>query len=315
MKKVAKILGFAITSLAFFYLIRICLRLNFSIVHLSRSGSLWAAAVFIIIYGAFFALLAWGWFLILRFISAPARGVPFRDVLGIYFRVNILKYLPGNFMEFVGRNYLGYRYGISNGDIALGSVLETVFLILSSLLVAAVFSLSSLNKVWAGWLVGHGLLKITVVAVCIFSAFVVSIIFVRRMSPADRRHFFSAQFIKIIGILLFINSAVIIWLGLLLAMILVFIIGVPVNLLQGIFLIGAMALSWTCGFITPGAPGGLGVREAALFMLLSTVIAPEPLMIALVLHRLIAIFGDGLVFGVGCLMPLKRSGEVAGVAR
>ena len=307
MKIVARIMGALITGLAFFYLIRSCLKLDYHVLQLNDPARACVAlSLFIGAYVFFFILIAWVWIILLRVLSRQAATIPFRDVLGIYFRTNILKYLPGNFMEFVGRNYLVNRYRVSHGDIALSSILETILLIIASLSVAAVCSFDMLKDASIRWHVGFGAGLLLIFSGFMLAVFVTGIL-VKRIFPEIWQRVYSLPFLKTCLVSLLLDSLVIIWLGLLFAGIIVFVLGVPVSFSHIFTILAAVALSWTGGFVTPGAPGGLGVREAMLYMLLSTTFASGPLMVTLALHRLVSILGDGAVFAVGCLFPLKAA--------
>ena len=59
---------------------------------------------------------------------------------------------------------------------------------------------------------------------------------------------------------------------------------------------GLFILSWSIGFLTPGAPGGLGVREAIMLMFLNDVLSQNLLLTSAILYRIICIIGDCLVF-------------------
>ncbi len=54
-----------------------------------------------------------------------------------------------------------------------------------------------------------------------------------------------------------------------------------VSLSKAIVLTGAYLFAWLIGFVTPGAPGGIGVREAVMLLVCSA--ADEELVIAFVL--------------------------------
>jgi glycosyltransferase 2 family protein len=63
------------------------------------------------------------------------------------------------------------------------------------------------------------------------------------------------------------------------------------------FLISAYVASWFIGFITPGAPAGLGVKEAVLLGLLNNVVPDEAVLAAAVLlSRGMNILSDLLYF-------------------
>lgn len=69
--------------------------------------------------------------------------------------------------------------------------------------------------------------------------------------------------------------------------------------------IAVFSLAWIVGLITPGAPGGLGVRDAIMTLGLAPIIgAPEALSVA-VLHRAISVAGDVLAFAIGLWLPTR----------
>ncbi|MEB3242139.1 MAG: lysylphosphatidylglycerol synthase domain-containing protein [Cyanobacteriota bacterium] len=62
--------------------------------------------------------------------------------------------------------------------------------------------------------------------------------------------------------------------------------------------LSGFALAWTLGLVVPGAPGGLGVFEAALLLRLSLVV-PEPALLAVALsYRLVVTAADLLAAGL-----------------
>lgn len=66
------------------------------------------------------------------------------------------------------------------------------------------------------------------------------------------------------------------------------------------------ALGWTLGFVTPGAPSGIGIREAILFYILKTVFAEADALLISVLFRAVTVAGD-LLFWVAIEFFLGRS--------
>jgi uncharacterized membrane protein YbhN (UPF0104 family) len=64
-------------------------------------------------------------------------------------------------------------------------------------------------------------------------------------------------------------------------------------------LIALFAIAWTAGVITPGAPSGIGIREAVLVAGLSPVASPAGAVLIAGLLRLISVVGDVLFFLVG----------------
>jgi hypothetical protein len=66
-------------------------------------------------------------------------------------------------------------------------------------------------------------------------------------------------------------------------------------------IVGAYALSWVVGFLTPGAAAGLGVRETLLVVLLSGVFPSGLVLLTALLFRVVTTVGD-LVFYVIALL-------------
>jgi len=74
------------------------------------------------------------------------------------------------------------------------------------------------------------------------------------------------------------------------------ILGQQVTFRLGITIVGLYLLSWLVGFLTPGAPSGLGIREFILLMFMGNVLNPEILLSAIIMHRALQIVGDVIAF-------------------
>jgi hypothetical protein len=61
-------------------------------------------------------------------------------------------------------------------------------------------------------------------------------------------------------------------------------------------LTSAFALSWVLGFLAPGTPAGLGVREGILVLLLAESGTPDEVLLFVIIARLATMLGDGLCF-------------------
>ncbi len=64
-------------------------------------------------------------------------------------------------------------------------------------------------------------------------------------------------------------------------------------------LTGIFAVAWITGFLTPGAPAGLGVREAVLVAALSPVVGRGTALGITVSVRLVTTITDGIAFLIG----------------
>lgn len=64
-------------------------------------------------------------------------------------------------------------------------------------------------------------------------------------------------------------------------------------------LTGAFSLAWLLGFVVPGAPAGLGVREGTMALLLAHAVPQHQILALVVAVRLATFAGDGICFVAG----------------
>ena len=65
------------------------------------------------------------------------------------------------------------------------------------------------------------------------------------------------------------------------------------------------ATAWVAGYVLPGAPGGLGVREAMVVAMLTPVVGAGAAIGLSITMRLATVAGDGLAFGLGWALKTK----------
>ena len=62
------------------------------------------------------------------------------------------------------------------------------------------------------------------------------------------------------------------------------------------------AIAWVAGFLMPGAPGGIGVRDSILVLGLAASVGDGTGLTIALLHRGVSVLGDVVVFGFGVMM-------------
>jgi uncharacterized membrane protein YbhN (UPF0104 family) len=65
---------------------------------------------------------------------------------------------------------------------------------------------------------------------------------------------------------------------------------------QTLAIVGTFAVSWVAGLLTPGAPAGVGIREAVMILALKTLVGEPEAVATALLFRLITTIGDVLFF-------------------
>ena len=66
--------------------------------------------------------------------------------------------------------------------------------------------------------------------------------------------------------------------------------------------IAIFTTAWVAGFLMPGAPGGVGIRDGIIALGLELFIGPGTGIGVAVAHRIISVLGDLVVFGIGLLL-------------
>jgi glycosyltransferase 2 family protein len=85
----------------------------------------------------------------------------------------------------------------------------------------------------------------------------------------------------------------------------------PVGGTEWALLTGAYALAWMVGFLLPGAPGGLGVRESAFLMLIAPAWPADVAFGIAMLARVANVAADAAIFAAGLVLAGKSGAEAA----
>jgi hypothetical protein len=66
--------------------------------------------------------------------------------------------------------------------------------------------------------------------------------------------------------------------------------------------IAIFTVAWVAGFLMPGAPGGVGVRDGIIAIGLEIFVAPGAALACALAHRGASVFGDATILGLGLAM-------------
>jgi len=295
--KIIRIIGICIVVLSFIYIIWIGFS-NWQ--DIKQTISIKDKFVWLIIgtlgYMLTLTLLAFAWKKSLHLLG---KDITYKDSYVVFNRSLISKYLPGNVFQYVGRFLLGRNIGISDATLVSSIILETLIQVTASAILVLSFNII------LGWVYKFN--NLTLILSAVFVVFsIIAILVLKYSSKAKQWLLKKPWFIQIRSInikslligsipILFIYFAFLLVSGLLFWFLSVTIFEINISNSIPVF-IGAYIISWTIGFITPGAPGGLGIREAILISILSPyMLEAKALSISLV-FRLITIVGEVLIF-------------------
>ncbi|CDX55523.1 conserved membrane hypothetical protein [Mesorhizobium plurifarium] len=236
------------------------------------AGSYAAIAALAGVYGASNLLLALGWRHLMRHLGiSVSRSWATRT----YAISQLAKYVPGNIFQFAGRQAIGLAAGIGNGPLAKSTVYELAFLIVGGLLFSPLvlpLAFTGLPN-WFGWISFVG-----AVTIVLWLAM--------RMGGADfgAAAAFYLAFLALSGLVFATASDL---------------AGGSSGIALYPAIAGAYVVAWLVGLVTPGAPAGIGIREAILMALLGGLSAEPVILIAVVIGRVITVLGDFLFFAGG----------------
>lgn len=231
--------------------------------------------------------------------------IPAITAIRIVFVSQVAKYLPGNVGHLVGQVGLASAVGVPYTVSITTMLISTLWLAAIGLCLGL---LGLLLFIDTDSLVGLPDINATVVMVVSFMAAVspwVGVWVLNRYLPQLSRKMGHGQLVGLpkLSTSVWVGSGFVssfFVLGLMLKWQAVHIFGMHQGDLLTLSLLFASA--WTAGYLLPGAPGGLGVREAVSIALLTPILGAGTAVAISITMRLATTLGDGLAFLVGLLL-------------
>lgn len=231
----------------------------------------------------------------------------------IIFITQIGKYLPGNIGQHFGRVFLAKRYSIEVSTSVFTLLLETFWVVSTGGTIALIAILSTGNSILENnsYTPSSSFLTL-LIGIMLLTPFIGHRLFDRLAICWSGRkgiQFEIAQMpsIKTIFIVVLLYGFIFILLGLVLKIIASSIFDNP----DGGFLLltGIFAVAWIAGFITPGSPAGLGVREIVLVAALTPIYSNETAVGITTALRVTTVLGDIIVFFLGLVLARVQKKE------
>lgn len=225
------------------------------------------------------------------------------EILGVYGLSSLGKYLPGGIWHFVGRFGVYKMNGLSAKASTRSMILENIWLLSSALATAVIgvflsrFDLIAnlLNIPDEKWLAIT--LTIVILALWITALMVVHKI----MQKYTSRQIQKVARVALTGLLLwtFIGGSF-------------FVMFKDISFSSAPLFIGGYAVSWAVGYIAVFAPGGLGIREAVLAFVFSSITSVELIAVYAAMNRIIWVIAEVLfgLFGMSQKKIMSASPEL-----
>jgi hypothetical protein len=241
---------------------------------------------------------ATAWYLLLRSTGSPASLAAVLSVCGL---AQPAKYLPGNVGQYLGRAALARQQGIPLHGSALTLVFETSGLIVTAAAFAVLtgFDRSAAAPSVEAWKVA------LLAAAAVAAPFLLVHILERWFAGALQKRLGVTRLprppVLTLGACLTLYAACFLCGGFAFDQLARGLFGAGTGI-SWLHVLPAFALSWVAGFVTPGAPAGLGVREALLVGGTASLYGPGAALSTALAFRLITVLGDGLAFLAGAAL-------------
>lgn len=249
-------------------------QINFSLLN---AKELIVIGGFMLIYGLSNLMLVQAWHRLLAKFGAHVNYLWAVQAYGIS---QLAKYVPGNIFHLAGRQAIGMAAGVQGWSLAKSTVWELGLLTLTG----AVFGILALPLLVPSVPLPYAILTWAVTVLITIA--LLSFYFGRQAAHA------------FIGYVCFFVVSAGIFAG---TTMLISHSPLPISFNYAA-LGGAYVLAWLVGFVTPGAPAGLGIREIVLLFLLKGLVSEADLLLVIVLCRVITVSGDCLFFAIASLL-------------
>ena len=263
---------------------------------------LWVAFAcgFLYFLCTFLMAYAWRWLVLLFHQDA----VGFRALAPVYFRSALAKYIPSNVMHYAARHYLCGRFGISHKIVLISNVLEITVIIMAAVVIVGSFLMYDPGLLPEAIAHYRPLLR-SLIAVAVGGITAGLVIVIRKKAIAVQPS--GAAIIKTV---LAVFCFYLLFLLLSGTVLYALFRGMTVDAAMGsgilVRVVFGYVCSWTLGFVTPGAPGGLGVREAAMTAILGPVLGSDIALLGALLFRFSTLLGEVLGYGFALYLERRR---------
>jgi len=293
-----KVIGFLLVLLCLAFVVQQLLTLDLRQLPAERwlelTGTVLVGGLF---YGLLSLSLSFAWRHLLLW-SGEAQA-PAKLCHGIYGRAQLGKYLPGNIFSIAGRHFLGVKSGFSNRSLVWAATLEILGMTFVSGLLFA-FGIPALG-------ISHQLVGIPLLLVALSVPLILPWVMkevLQRLPALKSFHLPTRRigaYLRLYGVFFlylpfFLAGTTLLWWLLYTAT-----GGHPPPYLAVLSLSSG---AWLAGYVTPGASGGIGVRDALLILAFKPFVG-EAVVFAVIAYRLATILGDVVYFLVALLFPLE----------
>lgn len=303
LKKLLKLAGHLVVIAALAFVVKKIIDMDIKLSDLSSPRVIGAFALSLVIQTAQIIIGCWSWLLFTR--SLSGQKIPYSAAMPVFTRSNIYKYLPGNVFQYVGRNQLAADMKISHVDVACATILDVFFCVFWTGVVSVILLGSKIAELLEKY--GKNLLIVGAAGVL----FLIAAVVVVKLKFSDKVKGYLSRYAKAFeknnrpqlfcGIFYYFAHNCVSAAMYLSCVALI----VPQADTKELFVLtGAFLFAWIIGFVTPGAPGGIGIREGVMLFVCGDQFADRIVLFVLVM-RIASVFADVSAFLIGRIYSSK----------
>ena len=308
MKAGLRLLGILVAAAALIYFVAHAYRAlaDQDLSRLLEPRVMFAGVLLTMLYALLVPLTATAWCWLLRGLGQP---VGFRVTGPILATTQLGKYLPGNVAHHLGRVVLARSHGVDTRRAVMSVAYETLLVLVACAHVSALTLLWAPPEALASWPLARyrGALVIVIsvgVLVAMLAAPWLARTILRLRSGTSASGEMHSQvhpgwLTSLACYLVYCLNFALVGAGLWLVA--KALSSDPVGAAHLVLLVGAFASSWILGFLAPGAPAGLGIREAVLSLWLGSTFGIATAVTLIVMLRIATTGGDLISFLWGSL--------------
>ena len=299
-KKLTEIVGKIFVLLSFVFLFFILSKLDFTLM-LGMFKLYWIPVIMTVafVFSLLYFFMAEGWRILL---GLSSRACLSKQVIATYLKTVIFKYAPGNVFHFLGRHTLTKSEGVAHKSIAFANgveILLQLFAVSFIIMIGSFFFDISLN---IGEYIALSQTKI-LLAFSLLLFVVLLVLFKKKYREIllHKEALFSLLQVFSYHLVFLLGSASI------LVLVYAWLFGVSFTFSLFVQTVFASSIAWLLGFIVPGAPGGVGIRESILVLLLPSIllVSKELVLAGALVYRVVTILGEGLTYFWAKLFEIK----------
>ncbi len=294
-KKLIKYTGSAIAVLSVIYILRSLKKTDWSAV--SSSFSLYWLPVIILLVAMYMLvnlIRAYNWTRIVHYFGN--KGKHDMELIILYLRTEVAKYIPSNMVHFAGRHIYARELGYKDSVLLASNVFDMVLLLAVAMVIVSAGLVAEIIQI-PRFILDHisgRSYKTGVIILTSAGMFILLLLLKTRKEKFMEYIRVNKVYDLLVICLMFLPGFFLS--TLILMMIYRFMLCSQVGIHDSLFFFTAFTMAWTAGFIIPGAPGGIGVREAVILVLFGGLYGENTTVIAAILMRIVSIAGDAGVW-------------------